>query len=341
MTLLSTDTWTRVQRAAVAIAASSQGEAGGDLAVAQRVLRAMGGVYPKRRIRLVFLGGDLLVCFGIEGFGEHEAAQSLGCLPRSPFLQQWVHQLADNRQPGPLPVELRELLDLNSTQPQFAPLLAGGGVAGLVALDTAIAADAGRSEALHLLGALAGAALENARLMRRLHHEATTDALTGAFNYRYLMRRIDEEIERTRRHRSAFAVLMVDVDNLKEYNDQFGHLGGSAALRELAQLLTEQSRAIDVIAKYGGDEFGVLLPETTWPGAETYARRVLETVAAHEFEGDPRRRLTISVGIAVHPEEGSTSKEILQKADERLFDAKSGGRNRIGRIPRPTDPPTE
>jgi diguanylate cyclase (GGDEF)-like protein len=206
-------------------------------------------------------------------------------------------------------------------------------VAGLVAVQGDRIESEGLRPALALLGGLAGSALENARLLRRLQHEAMTDGLTGAYNYRHLMRRIDEEIQRTRRFHAPFAVLMLDVDNLKEYNDEFGHLGGSAALRELAQLLMQQSRSIDVVAKYGGDEFGVLLPETSWSGALIYSRRVLAEVADHEFEGDPGRRLTVSVGISVHPDEGSSAKEILQKADVRLFEAKSAGRNRIGPVP--------
>jgi diguanylate cyclase (GGDEF)-like protein len=334
MGTLSNDTWTRVQDAAVAIVAT-RGETGGDLAVAQRILRAVGSVYPRQQVRLVFLEGELLVCFGIEGFGEHEAPQSLGCLSRSPFLQQWIRQLATGGAMDGLPTELSELLSLGSHPTGFAPLLAGGGVAGLIALGEADHSLADAAQALALLGTLAGASLENARLLRRLQYEAVTDGLTGAYNYRHLMRRIDEEIERTRRHGSPFSVLMVDVDNLKEYNDQFGHLGGSAALRELAQVLTQQSRGIDVVAKYGGDEFGVLLPETAWPGAVTYAQRVVDRVAAHHFENDSQRRLTISAGIAVHPDEGSSAKGILQKADERLFEAKSDGRNRVGRTPQP------
>jgi len=262
----------------------------------------------------------------------------MGCLKRSPLLQQWIRQLAAGDSADGMPTDLSQMLGL-AGETQFAPLLAGGGVAGLLGAEKGDIEAEESARALALLGTLAGSSLENARLLRRLQHEATTDGLTGAYNYRYLMRRIDEEIERTRRHGAPFAVLMLDVDNLKEYNDLFGHLGGSAALRELAQLLIQQSRGIDVVAKYGGDEFGVLLPETTWSGAETYARRVLHRVEAHHFEDDPQRRLTVSVGIAVHPDEGSTAKEILQKADERLFAAKSEGRNRVAGLAEPSDDP--
>jgi diguanylate cyclase (GGDEF)-like protein len=185
-------------------------------------------------------------------------------------------------------------------------------------------------EELAALAHHAGQAFENYRLVQELHRDSQTDGLTNAYNYRYFMSCLQREMQRVSRNEGSLAVLMVDVDNLKEYNDRFGHLGGSAALKELADLLRRNTRAIDIVAKYGGDEFCVLLPSCDSDGAARCAQRVLARVEEHQFENEARRRLTISTGIAVHPMDAARdARELLRRADERLFEAKRAGRNRI------------
>ncbi len=186
-------------------------------------------------------------------------------------------------------------------------------------------------EALETMAAHAAHSLHAAALCRRFAQEARTDGLTGAFNYRHFMDSLWREIRRAGRFRETFAVVMVDVDNLKEYNDRFGHLGGSAALKAIAEILLRNARDIDIIAKYGGDEFSVLLPNTSIDGALAFAQRMRVEVQAHQFEGDAARALTISIGIAAYPEDGMDARGLLNRADARLYRAKADGKNRVGR----------
>jgi len=207
------------------------------------------------------------------------------------------------------------------------PLIGQTDCHGFLAAAPAEADEELRAQLSHL-GRHAGNALENVRLVQELERDAQTDGLTNAYNYRYFMSCLRREMQRVSRSEGSLAVLMVDVDNLKEYNDRFGHLGGSAALKELALLLRRNTRAIDIVAKYGGDEFCVLLPGCNADGARRCATRVLGRVEEHRFENDPQRRLTISTGIAVHPRDGAQdARELLRRADEQLFEAKGAGRN--------------
>jgi len=139
---------------------------------------------------------------------------------------------------------------------------------------------------------------------------------------------LGREIERAKRFQECLCLLMLDVDNLKTYNDAFGHLAGSRSLTELADLLRLAARSVDIIAKYGGDEFSVILPHTEADGAVQFARRVIEAVSGHFFEGDPRKRLTISMGIATFPQSAQDGTNLLKMADRALYQAKHNGKNR-------------
>ena len=186
-------------------------------------------------------------------------------------------------------------------------------------------------EDLKLLKVLANqvaVAVENAELYKQIEEQAITDGLTKVFNYRYFMDVLSREIERARRFQEGLCLLMLDVDNLKTYNDAFGHLAGSRALTELADMLRLAARSIDVIAKYGGDEFAIILPHTDADGAVQFSRRVIEAVGDHLFEGDPRKRLTVSMGIATFPHSASDGTNLLKMADRALYQAKHSGKNR-------------
>lgn len=150
---------------------------------------------------------------------------------------------------------------------------------------------------------------------------AITDPLTGLGNYRRLLDVLHAEIERSGRTRRPFAVLLLDLDGLKKINDRYGHVAGSRALCRLGDVLRLSCRAIDTAARYGGDEFAVILPETTASAAGFVASRIRE-----RMESDSEQpALSASIGVAVYPRDGETIEALLQTADRELYEMKNLG----------------
>jgi diguanylate cyclase (GGDEF)-like protein/PAS domain S-box-containing protein len=147
---------------------------------------------------------------------------------------------------------------------------------------------------------------------------AVTDPLTGLGNYRRLVEALDAEVKRTGRTGRPFAVLLLDLDQLKKINDRFGHLIGSQALCRLADVLRVYCRAIDTAARYGGDEFAVILPETTATAARLVASRIRSRLGADSLEPT----LSASIGVAVYPQDGETMEALLRAADRELYGMK-------------------
>jgi diguanylate cyclase (GGDEF)-like protein len=137
------------------------------------------------------------------------------------------------------------------------------------------------------------------------------------------------EVKRAARFAQNFSVLMIDVDNLKRYNDQNGHLRGSEVLRMVAQILTREARSIDLVAKYGGDEFVIILPQTEREGARVLAERIKQSVETVAFPLVTPGVITVSLGLATYPENGFTAGELLESADVALYSAKESGKNRV------------
>jgi diguanylate cyclase (GGDEF)-like protein len=207
--------------------------------------------------------------------------------------------------------------------------------------------------------------VENARLLRelaeanqRLEHEvavrtrelqtavakleelAVRDDLTGLFNHRHIQHAFDVELSRARRHARPLSVLFIDVDHFKLCNDRYGHLGGDVVLRQIARMLLGggqsglpvQSRASDIVGRYGGEEFVMLLPETDVAGAVVKAERVRETIAAREIELEPggeTTRVTVSIGVATFPLHGADKPRLIAAADAEVYRAKHLGRDRV------------
>lgn len=179
--------------------------------------------------------------------------------------------------------------------------------------------------------ALGGALLDNARLFEQVRHLAVSDPLTGLSNYRRLLDVLEAETERTNRSGRPFAVLLLDLDGLKKINDTFGHMVGSRAICRLADILRVHCRAIDTAARYGGDEFALVLPETQEPDAKRVANRIREVMAS-DPEAPP---LSASIGIAIYRGDGERIEKLLSQADEQLYAEKAKRTKRAAQVLKP------
>jgi diguanylate cyclase (GGDEF)-like protein len=169
---------------------------------------------------------------------------------------------------------------------------------------------------------LGGTLLDNARLFEQVRQLAVSDSLTGLGNYRALLNALESEIQRCSRNGRSFAVVLMDLDNLKQINDRHGHLVGSRAICRLGNVLRLHSRAIDTAARYGGDEFALVLPEAGAQAALRVSERIRERLST-DGEYPP---VTVSVGSAVFPQDGRTVEELFDAADRSLYGMKRGSR---------------
>jgi diguanylate cyclase (GGDEF)-like protein len=168
-------------------------------------------------------------------------------------------------------------------------------------------------------------AIKRVELHGRVLELSLMDGLTGVYNRRYLGIFLGKEVERSRRYGRNLAVLMIDIDRFKDYNDRFGHLAGDEALRIVTKAIgTGARRGLDVVTRYGGEEFAVVLPETDAAGARIVAEEILRLIRAEEF----RDKLTVSVGIASLHAKELRGRELIRRADRALYRAKDLGRDR-------------
>jgi diguanylate cyclase (GGDEF)-like protein len=172
---------------------------------------------------------------------------------------------------------------------------------------------------------LGGTLLDNAQLFDQVSRMAASDSLTGLANHRRLLEALESEIQRSRRTQRQFAVLLFDLDGLKKINDRFGHLTGSRAIKRLGIVLRNSSRSIDTPARYGGDEFAVVLPEAGAREAELAAVRICEKLAQDGEEPF----VSVSVGQAVYPTDGTSIEQLLGAADLALYKMKRRGTGKI------------
>ncbi|TAK30268.1 MAG: diguanylate cyclase, partial [Chloroflexota bacterium] len=169
----------------------------------------------------------------------------------------------------------------------------------------------------------------NARI-QELQRQAITDGLTGTFTHDHFLRRLEEEMERSRRYGQPVTLLMADLDTLKVINDRFGHLSGDEVLRQVADLLVNTCRRVDVVARYGGDEFGIILPQTDSEGAKKLAKRIVQGVASNVHLSKQEDFVTtISVGLAAYPQDADTPRALTEAADRAMYRAKAAGGNMV------------
>jgi diguanylate cyclase (GGDEF)-like protein len=212
------------------------------------------------------------------------------------------------------------------------PLIVKNEVIGMIAIDRAEVRPY-TAEEIQLAMAFANQAaiaIENARLYRETERLAITDGLTGLYNRRHFYEVLERGVGEINRYYGHLSLIMLDIDDFKAYNDTYGHLVGDALLRELAQILTRDIRKVDIVARYGGDEFIILLPHTDKKQAVALAERVRTSVKGHRFLGAEglSSEITISLGVAACPEDVVESEPLVRAADMALLEAKKG-RNKV------------
>ncbi|MCG8428310.1 MAG: sensor domain-containing diguanylate cyclase [Chromatiales bacterium] len=192
------------------------------------------------------------------------------------------------------------------------------------------------SDFLNRLATIGAICLENVANREHLVISGLTDALTGLHNRRYLERRLSEEISRAQRYQHPLSCLFIDADHFKQVNDNHGHHAGDMVLRELALRISECLRASDIAIRYGGEEFTLVLPQTSLQEASQLAERIRKSVSrqAIPLRNDQELAITVSIGVStltLHPEESAeeSGERLLNSADKALYDAKNSGRNRV------------
>ncbi len=241
------------------------------------------------------------------------------------------------------------------------PFVLGDAAEGLLDVRAADSRDFGDDELelLQILASQAAAALANAALYRTLERQAITDGLTGLYNHRYFYERLNQEIARAQRYALPLSLLMIDIDDFKQFNDRFGHPAGDLVLVEVGRILGTHIRVgIDIAARYGGEEFAIALPNTAQDGAQVVSARLARQLATlpgapdvpppHEVGAagvserirvsvagstlpgvDPATRITVSIGVAAFPGVAGGPAELVRNADKALYLAKRLGKNRV------------
>jgi diguanylate cyclase (GGDEF)-like protein len=250
--------------------------------------------------------------------------------PLVPFERNILQEIQRSAQPGcaiPDPQHERCPAELSSVA--WAPLWGEHRPTGVLMADE-LPSD--QTPTLAIVANQLSLQLARVHFYQAVESMAVTDTLTGLFVRRYFTELAQEELQRSSRHRLSCACLLVDLDHFKQQNDTYGHLTGDVVLREVAELLHRNLREVDLIARFGGEEFIVFLVETNADHAMTIAQRLRGLVELHPIRAyDETLRQTVSMGVAMFPDDGQALQQLIDRADQALYAAKRAGRNRVVR----------
>lgn len=276
----------------------------------------------KLKVELISLGvvGD--------GFVENFKAR---------ILDNW-RSLAPKGKEGDLEIEIKgkgmkgEIVYSEGMRIYSVPIIDRGSPTGILYVGY-LSGDDGElvKRILPIVGTHASVAIEKTRVYLETKELAERDALTNVYNFRYFSKHFIDEVKRSRRYNHPLSLMMIDLDHLKEFNDRFGHGEGNNLLRTVADLIKRNIRDVDCIARFGGDEFVVILPETPKHEAEEVARRILNAVRGYRYVVRGKEyKISVSIGIGNYPEIGiKSAKDFFMRTDEALYQAKSKGRDQF------------
>jgi diguanylate cyclase (GGDEF)-like protein len=211
------------------------------------------------------------------------------------------------------------------------PLKTGETIVGVLAIASSNYRELSSSELerLQVIGNQSSLALQNALLHEELERLSVTDRLTELYNHGYFQQRLEEEIGRAQRFGRTLSLIMLDIDDFKDFNDTYGHPRGDKVLQKVSSIVRDNLREMDVAARYGGEEFVVVLPETDAAGAAAVAERIRQGVAAFPFvgaDGQPPVNKTVSIGVATYPHHTAAQSRLVDLADRAMYLAKRSGK---------------
>ncbi len=251
----------------------------------------------------------------------------------------WLQRMAEMDYPASLELTHDLLLGtpfIEAGRVMVFPLRANQELLGMVIVATETASDTTGRDLVETLVVHTALSINNATMLEQVERLAITDGLTGVYNRRYFNSRLETEILRSQRFGQPVSLIILDIDFFKSVNDILGHLGGDAMLKELANLLLENVRKVDIVARFGGEEFAIILPETPAVNAGLVAEKIRCWIEEYPFTGQeklPRGNLTASLGVATYPDHARKLEDLIHQADESLYRAKQFGRNQVGGMP--------
>ena len=290
-----------------------------------------------------------LVCRAISHYGQHKSMVDLRLRPGQ-GIAGWVAQrekgaiVSNVTEDSRFTLEVDKLLGFQTISLLAVPLRGRGGVIGVLELVNKLSGEPFTEDdqpLAEMLAASAAIALANAQLFSDVRHLANTDELTGLHNRRYFFSLADHEFKRAQRYKRQLSAIMADIDLFKAVNDTYGHAVGDRVLQVIAERLSENIRDVDVLGRYGGEEFAMILPETNLQAACEVAERLRTGIAEKPIPTDQGNiQVTISLGVARVLKSTQDVGAMLNDADLGMYKAKHLGRNRIEVMKKERDDPS-